>query len=321
MRRFLTLFGAFLFAACVAVFVSAMDAPEAGAARYSQTVDNATKGRFRAPGWETSSYSPTRYGKNYHFAQPNMKAKPARYKVEIPSKGKYTVFARWASNGGYNPKFKYGVATTKGMKWRVVSQRANGGKWMKLGVYSMRAGDNFSVQVSRATKSKGYIIADAVRVVKGNAASSGGSGGGSGGGGSSGGSSGGGDSGGKVTGAKVLSEAKSWLGVPYRYGGTTKQGVDCSGLSYAVYRKFGINLQRTAAAQFSSSPGSRVAKSSRQPGFLVFGNTGNQRGVQHVGVLVGNGDMIHAPYPGTVVRQEKIGGWYNVIGVKRIVPA
>ncbi len=316
MRRVFTLFGASLFAAFVAVFVLAMDAPEARAAPYSQTVDNATNGRFKAPGWETSSYSPTRYGKNYHYAQPNMKGKPARYKVKIPSKGKYTVFARWASNGGYNPKAKYGVATTAGMKWQVVNQQANGGKWMKLGVYSMRAGDDFSIQVSRATKGKGYVIADAVRVVKGDAASSGGSsGGGSGGGGS------GGSSGGRVTGAKVLSEAKSWLGVPYRYGGTTKQGVDCSGLSYAVYRNLGINLQRTAAAQFSGSPGTRVAKSSRERGFLIFGNTGNQKGVQHVGVLVGNGDMIHAPYPGTVVRQENIGGWYNAIGVKRIVPA
>lgn len=311
MSRFLTLFGASLFAACVAVFASAMDAPEARAAPYSQTVDNATKGRFKAPGWETSAYSPTRYGKNYHFAQPNMKGKPARYKVKIPSKGKYTVFARWASNGGYNPRAEYGVATTSGMKRKVVNQRANGGKWMKLGVYSMQAGDDFSVQVSRATKGKGYVIADAVRVVKGDAAapSSDGSGGS------------GGSSGGKVTGAEVLSEAKSWLGVPYRYGGTTRQGVDCSGFSYAVFRSLGITLPRVASDQYYSGPGVKVAKSSRQRGFLIFGNTGKQTGIQHVGVLVGNGDMIHSPYPGTVVRQDNIGGWYNAIGVKRIVPA
>lgn len=311
MRRFLTLFGASLVSVCVAFGVSAVDASEADA-RYSQVVDNTTKGRFVAPGWGASSYSPTRYGVNYRFANPNMKGKPARYKVRIPAKGNYTVFARWASNGGYNPRVKYGVATASGMKWKVVNQRANGGRWMKLGVYNMRAGDRFSVQVSRATRGKGYVIADAIRVVRGNAAApaaprkAANPGGGSGGG---------------VTGARVLSQARTWLGVPYRYGGTTRQGVDCSGFTYAVYRSLGINLPRVASDQYHSGPGAKAARTNRQRGFLIFGNMGNQSGIQHVGILVGNGAMIHAPYPGTVVREEQVGNWYNAIGVKRIVPA
>lgn len=311
MRRWLSLFGAFLFAVGLAFGVSASDAPEAEAARYAQTVDNSTKGRFTAPGWGSSSYSSTRYGKNYRFAKPSMKGKPARYKVRIPRKGEYTVFARWPSNKGYNPRAKYGVTTVSGVRWKVVNQRANGGKWVKLGVYEMKAGDRFSVRVSRASKEKGYVIADAIRVKKGNVGTSGGGSGGSGGG-----------SGGKVTGARVLKQAKTWLGVSYRYGGTTKQGVDCSGFAYAVYRSLGINLPRVAADQYHSGPGDRVSRSQRKRGYLIFGNTGNQSGIQHVGILTGDGRMIHAPYPGTVVRYDRIpSSWYNILGVKRIVPA
>ncbi len=304
LRRVLTFFGASLVAVGLAFGVSTLDASEARSAKYSQVVDNATKGRFDAPGWGTSSYSPTRYGKNYHFATPSRKGKPARYKVRTPEKGRYTVFARWASNGGYNSRARYGVATTSGMEWKAVNQRANGGRWVKLGVYGMRAGDRHSVQVSRATRGEGYIIADAVKVVRGDAAANRPT-----------------KPGGQVTGTEVLSEARTWLGVPYSYGGTTRQGVDCSGFTYAVFGSLGIQLQRTAAAQYSSAPGTRVSNGSRQRGHLIFGNTGGQSGVQHVGLLVGNGDMIHAPYPGTVVRQEYVGSWYNVIGVKRIVPA
>ncbi|MGH3087356.1 MAG: NlpC/P60 family protein, partial [Rubrobacteraceae bacterium] len=225
------------------------------------------------------------------------------YKVRIPEKAKYAIFARWPSNNGYNPTTEYEITTASGVKRKVVNQRRNGGKWMKLGAYEMKAGDGYVVQVSRASKEKGYVIADAIRVVRGKAGSGGGS-----------------KPGKKVTGQRVLKEARSWLGVPYEYGGTSKQGVDCSGFVYAVYRKFGINLPRVASDQYHSGPGKKVPRSQQRRGYLIFGNTGNQRGIHHVGILVGNGDMIHAPYPGTVVRQERVGSWYNLIGVKRIVP-
>lgn len=315
MRGFLSLFGAVVFSVGLALWVSAYDAPEAEA-RYSQVVDNTTPGRFVAPGWGTSSYSPTRYGPNYRFAEPNASAGPAHYKVRIPARANYSVFVWWASNAGYNPATRYGVLTSSGWRWKAVNQRANGGRWIKLGVYNMRPGDRFSIRVSRKSPHGGYVIADAVRVVRGNVpaprpapqpspqpapSSSGG--------------------GGQVTGLQVANQARSWLGVPYRYGGSTRQGVDCSGLTYAVYRSLGITLPRVASAQFHQGPGTKVPATSRQRGFLIFGNTGNQTGIQHVGILMGNGRMIHAPYPGTVVREEPVGSWYNVIGVKRIVPA
>lgn len=310
MRRFGTFFGVFVVCVGLAFGVSAVDASEAEA-QYSQIVDNATQGRFLAPGWGGSAYSPMRYGANYRFAAPKAGAEawPARYKVRIPQTASYTVFARYPSDPGYNPRTLYGVRTLSGWKWRAVSQQKFGGRWIRLGVYNMRAGDNYSVQVSRATPGRGHVIADAIQVVRGNVAAppapapqaSGGAG--------------------QVTGLQVANQARTWLGVPYRFGGTTRQGVDCSGFTFALYRTLGINIPRVAANQFHEGPGFKVATTNRQRGFLIFGNTGNQSGIQHVGVLMGNGRMIHAPFPGTVVREEDIGSWYNVIGVKRIVPA
>ncbi|MGI8538328.1 MAG: NlpC/P60 family protein [Rubrobacteraceae bacterium] len=319
MRGFLSFLGAFVIAGGLAFGVSVMDASEAESARYAQVVDNSTPGRFSAPAgeWGFSSYSAARYGHNYRFSTPSLNARPALYKVRIPARANYTIFARWPADPGYNGRARYGIRTTSGLKWKVVNQRENGGRWVKLGVYNMRAGDNFSVQVSRITRAKGYVVADAIRVERGNVATPGGNA-------ASPPAGGGGDTGGggaKVTGLQVANQARSWLGVPYRYGGTTRQGVDCSGFTYALYRSLGINLPRVASAQFHQGPGTKVSSASRQRGFLIFGNTGRQSGIQHVGVLMGNGKMVHAPYPGTVVREEAVGGWYNVIGVKRIVPA
>lgn len=109
-----------------------------------------------------------------------------------------------------------------------------------------------------------------------------------------------GATGGAATGvrAKVLTTAASWLGVPYRWAGTTRAGVDCSGFTRAVYRTVGINLPRLSAAQALVGKGT----ASPQPGDLVaFGTP-----VHHVGIYTGSGQCIHAPHPGTTVRYESI---------------
>lgn len=310
MRRLLFVSLVCVLAVGCAFGLSALGAPAARSAPYTQVVDNTTKGRFDAPGWKVSSYSETRYGKNYHYAKPDDQGKSARYKVDIPSDGQYTILARWPSNSGYNSAARYGIKTASGMQWKTVDQRKSGGRWMKLGVYKMERGDDFSVQVARETNGKGYVIADAVKVVRGDAD------------GSSGGGSGGGGGGSGTTGTKVVKEAKTWLGVPYRYGGTSRSGVDCSGLTYSVYRKFGINLPRVAADQYNGGPGKKVAKSELKRGYLVFGHADGGRGIQHVGIITGDRRMIHAPQPGTVVRYDPLPvSWYNIVGVKRIVPA
>jgi cell wall-associated NlpC family hydrolase len=103
-------------------------------------------------------------------------------------------------------------------------------------------------------------------------------------------------------GAKVVAIASRYFGVPYRFGGTTPRGFDCSGLVLYVYAQLGIDLPRTAAQQYGATR--RISRSEAQPGDLVFFFGGG--GISHVGIYVGDNMMIAAPRSGTVVRKQPI---------------
>ena len=121
--------------------------------------------------------------------------------------------------------------------------------------------------------------------------------------GSSGSSSGSTSSGNTSTAQAIVNAAYSQLGVPYVYGGSTA-GVefDCSGLVQYCHAVAGISLPRTSQAQ----GGCGVAVSNPQPGDIVCYGT-------HVGIYIGNGQMIHAPKPGDVVKIASVYGspWYR----------
>ena len=95
--------------------------------------------------------------------------------------------------------------------------------------------------------------------------------------------------------ALILATAKNALGTPYRFGGNTPEGLDCSGLVEMAYRAAGIQVPRTADEQFRALPAARQA----QPGDLLF--FGDRRKATHVGIYRGNGQMIHAPGSGREV--------------------
>jgi cell wall-associated NlpC family hydrolase len=89
---------------------------------------------------------------------------------------------------------------------------------------------------------------------------------------------------------KLISVAKEYLGTPYRFGGTSRYGIDCSGFTMKVFDKLGIKLPRTASEQ------AHVGKLAinLKPGDLLFFKTYRKHHPGHVGIYIGHGLMIDA---------------------------
>lgn len=85
---------------------------------------------------------------------------------------------------------------------------------------------------------------------------------------------------------------RTFLGVPYRLGGSTMKGIDCSALVKRLYEIFDIKLPRTAREQ--AKVGKRVTREELEEGDLVFFKTRSRRVTGHVGIYIGNGEFVHA---------------------------
>ncbi len=118
----------------------------------------------------------------------------------------------------------------------------------------------------------------------------------------------------------LLDQAYRYKGVRYRYGGTSRSGVDCSGFTSTVYRSQGLRLPRTAAEQ--SRVGKYVGKGQLHQGDLLFFKTNRGTRINHVGIYIGNGKFIHASSGGGRVRTDTINqGYYSrrYAGAKRVM--
>ena len=118
---------------------------------------------------------------------------------------------------------------------------------------------------------------------------------------------------------QLTKSALKFLGVPYVFGGTTTSGFDCSGYVQHVFAMLGINLPRTADAQYDA--GHRIV-GGMKPGDLVFFQT-YAYGASHVGIYLGNGKFVHASSShGVMVSSLSESYWHaRFIGAKRFISA
>ncbi|NEU30375.1 hydrolase Nlp/P60 [bacterium LRH843] len=119
----------------------------------------------------------------------------------------------------------------------------------------------------------------------------------------------------------IVSIAKEQLGVPYRYGGTTTSGFDCSGFIRYVMDKVGISLPRTVKDMHGK--GTSVAKADLEVGDLVFFKTVSS-GPSHAGIYVGNNEFIHSATSKGVSISSINDPYYwgsRYLGAKRVLPA
>ena len=92
--------------------------------------------------------------------------------------------------------------------------------------------------------------------------------------------------------AAIIATGKKYIGVPYKWAGTTPSGFDCSGFVMYVFGAHGITLPHNSRSMYSF--GTSVAKKDLKPGDLVFFYGSNKTVINHVGIYIGNGQFIHS---------------------------
>jgi cell wall-associated NlpC family hydrolase len=111
----------------------------------------------------------------------------------------------------------------------------------------------------------------------------------------------------------ALDAALSQLGKPYQWGASGPDTFDCSGLTSWAYASAGVGIPRNSAMQFAGLP--QVSFDDRQPGDLLFFGSP----IHHVGMYIGNGQMVHAPFTGAEVRVN-LAGRPDLVGAARPAP-
>lgn len=122
-----------------------------------------------------------------------------------------------------------------------------------------------------------------------------------------------------TVGAQIVQAAMQYMGVRYRSGGSSPSGFDCSGFTMYLYGQLGYSLPHSATSQYNNC-GTYVAKADLQPGDLVFFSD-SSHAIGHVGIYIGNGEIIHARSSTGCVTTNSLSMSYYVnryVGAKRI---
>ncbi|UQS87143.1 NlpC/P60 family protein [Nicoliella spurrieriana] len=113
----------------------------------------------------------------------------------------------------------------------------------------------------------------------------------------------------------LIDEANTHMNARYVWGANGPSSFDCSGFTKYVYKKaLGVNLPRTAQAQYNSNQ--KVSVSNLKKGDLVFFGS-SSRSISHVGMYIGNGKMIDAQNRG-VIKENIHSAWWNLVGAARV---
>ena len=115
----------------------------------------------------------------------------------------------------------------------------------------------------------------------------------------------------------VVRTALEQRGIPYVWGGASRNGFDCSGLVRFAYATVGFRLPHSSYAL--ASVGRRVSRWALRPADLIFFDSDG-----HVGIYIGGGRFVHAPHPGAAVRVGRLSqSWYaqTYVGARRLLPA
>jgi cell wall-associated NlpC family hydrolase len=123
---------------------------------------------------------------------------------------------------------------------------------------------------------------------------------------------------GEALGHRLAATALEFRGVPYRNGGTSPAGFDCSGLVRYVLARHGLEVPRQTREQYTA--GRRIGRTDLQAGDLVFFST-VASGASHVGIALDHDEFVHAPSSRGVVRVERLTTEYwrsRFVGARRV---
>jgi cell wall-associated NlpC family hydrolase len=299
---------------------------------YSQVVDDTATGRIAAPGWKMGATDDLAHGGSYAFSGSGTPgAKDLRFKLRVPTSNDYSLYAWYPASAKNSTAARFGVRTSSGTKWTTLDQTTDGGYWVKVGDYDMRAGDYYAVTVSPGNGS-GRVVADAVALVRGvtnpppddlaprdggrvskgvalesddvtYSASS---------------------LDGHVTGRQLIRQGKRHLTTPYYLSPpapcSAYQKEDCSCFTKLTFKAFGKLLPDNPVTQWQYGHLVRSKSDLKRGDLVFFKEHGYDGPITHVGMYAGNGYTLHASsYYGKVVisKMKYIDGYY---GAKRVRP-